>query len=493
MPRAGERRAIVGALLGLGALLGPATTATGDEPGGTLMGTVTGNGVALANTWVTLTPHDSRGRPSGRNQQTFTDATGHYEFPALPAGPVKLRARAPLGGTLVDTFWPQAYTLDSAPVLEVSTGTVRADLDLPEGGSAQGQVVEARTGLPVLGARVTATIAGDRSSGSVGTARPAAGPGRFSLGALPPVPVELAVSLPQDSPYLDIVAGRSGAGRSVRLDGGASTTGLTIGLLRSAVITGTVRDDAGAPVVGADVRLLGCTSTCPPHASTDVTGRYRLADVAPGARLSVVAQPAWGLLGPWYPSREATARVTDLSVGEGDVVESVDLTLTRPAFLSLDVLGADRVDPLRAIVRLTTAGRTYSQYFNDRSVAEHPSTGDSGYVEDPAARRPPKDSIQLIVGPVPPGEYSVSIDLGVADPGYLPSRWVSDSGTPSGRTIRLAAGEGNWSAISLAPGDGESDIAVVPVGSNGPPGWPGLALGFLDPAGWLDPSPATTA
>lgn len=481
------RRAAVGALLGLVAALGPASTATGDEPGGTVLGTVTGNGVALANTWVTLTPLDSRGRPTGRTQQTFTDATGRYEFPALPAGPVTLHARAPLSGTLVDTYWSKAYTLDGATPVEVSTGTVRADLDLPEGGSAQGQVVEVRTGLPVVGARVTATIAGDHSSGRVGSARPTTGPGRFSLGALPPVPVELSVSLPQDSPYLEFAAGRSVAERSVRLDGGASTTGLTIGLLRSAVITGSVRDDAGAPVVGADVRLVGCTSTCPPHASTDATGRYRLEGVAPGARLSVIAQPAWGLLGPWYPSREATARVTDLAVGEGEVVEPVDFTLTRPAFVSLDVLGADRVDPLRAIVRLTTTGRTYSQYFNDRSVAEPPDSGDSVDVPDPGASRPPADSIQLIVGPVPPGEYSVSIDVGVADPGYLPSRWVSDSGTLSTPTIHLAAGEANRSVVSLAPGGGGSDIAVGPAGSHAAPGWPGLSLGFLDPTGWTDP------
>lgn len=471
------RRAPVSVILGLLALLGPAPTAAGDQPGGTLTGTITGNGAALANTWVTLTPVDSRGRPTGPAQRTVTGATGRYEFPALPTGPVKLQARAPLAGTLVDTFWPRAYTLDSAQVLEVTPGTLRADLDLPEGGSAQGQVVEARTGLPVVGARVTAAIEGDPAR--VGTARAGTGPGRFWLGALPPVPVELSVWVPPGSPYLALVAGRSGIEPSVRLDGGASTTGLTIGLLRAAEITGTVRDDAGAPVVGAEVKLVGCLQACPAPARADAAGRYRLEGVAPGSRLSVVAQPAWGLLGPWYPSREATTRLTaDLDVGEGEVVESVDLTLARPAFLSLDVVGAGRVDPLRAIVRLTTTGRTYSQYFNDRSVAGSPASGDSA------------DSIRLVVGPVPPGEYSVSIDLGVADPGYLPSRWVSDSGTPSTPTIRLTAGEGNRSVISFASGDGGSDRAPAPAGSSLAPGWPGLALGFLDPTGWADPSAA---
>jgi len=380
--------------------------------------------------------------------------------------------------------------LATAGVLEAADGSVRADIDLPEGGSAQGRVVDARTGEPVVGARVTAGIAGDRPSGSVGTPRPVMRPGGFWLGALPPVPLELSVSVPPDSPYLGIAAGRSGDRSSLRLDGAARSSDLTIGLLRAAAITGTVRDDAGTPVVGADIRLVGCRPACPRHATTDAAGRYRLEGVSPGTGLSAVAQPAWGLLGPWYPSRESTARVTDLEVAEGAVIGSVDFTLDRPAFLSFDVLGAGLLDPLRAIVRLTTTGRTYSQYFNGASAGRPPSTNGSGGTGDPAGGGSPMGPIQLTVGPVPPGEYSVSIDLGVADPGYLPTRWVSDTGTPSAPTIRLAAGEGNRavaSLASLAARDGRpvrADAAPVAAADPAPGGWPGLAQGFLAPTGW---------
>ena len=467
--QAGARGAA--AVLGVVALLGSVPPAAAAEPGGTIMGTVTGAGVALANTWVTLTPLDSRGQPTGQAQRTVTDATGRYEFRTLATGPVKLQARAPLGGSLVDTYWPQAFSLDTAGIFEASTGWVRADIDLPEGGSAQGQVVEARTGNPVVGVRVTASVAGDRPSGSVGTSRPVAGPGEFFLDRLPPVPVELSVSVPQDSPYLDSAAGSSADSESLGLDGGEQTTGLTIGLLRGAVVSGTVRDEAGAPLVGAEVTLVGCRPVCPPPARTVADGSYRLAGVAPGSGLTVIAQPAWGLLGPWYPSRESTARRTGHEVAEGDVVDSVDVTVTRPAFVSLDVLGAGS-EPLRAIVRLTTIGRTYSQYLTG------PSTADG----------PPPEAIRLRVGPVPPGEYSVSIDEGVADPGYLPSRWVSDTGTPSSPTIRLVAGE-NRSVISLASAGGDRDVPIGAEPGRAPlsasaGGWPGLAQGFLGPATW---------
>ena len=485
------RLAFLGPALAILLVLGLGATASGAEPTASLSGRVTGGGTALANVWVTLTPVDSRGRATGPAQRTATDASGRYEFPGLPAGAVKVQVRAPLLGELVDTYWPQAFSFAEADAIEVTARTTTANIDLPVGGSARGQVVAAGSGEPLEGARVTATVARDPSSGKVGIALPATGPGRFSLTGLPPVPLQLSVELPADSLHLAPSADRSRDWGALRVDGGASTTGLTIALRRAAAITGTVRDDAGTPVAGADVRLMGCLPACPPHATTDALGRYRLVDVAPGTRLTVVAQPAWGLLGPWYPSREVTARVTDLQVGEGDVLDSVDLALTRPAFVSLDVRGADLAEPLRAIVQLTTTGRTYSQYFAGRAISVPGSPSGSGDVADPAAAPLRADSIRLNVGPVPPGEYSVGIRLGVADAGYLPTRWVTDSGTPSTPTIRLAPGQENRSVVSLAPGGDVTGADVVPSEPDPPGGWPGLAQGFLAPTGWTDPLEVT--
>ena len=480
------RLALLTPFLAMLLVLGLSATASGTQPTANVAGTVTGDGATLANVWVTLTPVDARGSAIGPAQRTATDASGRYEFRGIAAGAAKVQAKAPLLGPLVDTYWPGAYSFDEAGVLEITAATTMANIDLPVGGSAQGQVVAAGTGGPVEGARVSATIASDPSSGSVGAALPGEGPGRFSLTGLPPVPLQLVVSLPPDSAYLAPSAGGSGTSRALRIDGGASTSDLTIGLRRAAAIIGTVRDDAGTPVAGADVRLMGCLPACPTHATTDVLGRYRLADVAPGTGLAVVAQPAFGLLGPWYPSREVTARLGDLEVAEGEVVDAADLTLTRPAFVSLDVRGVDLAEPVRAIVQLTTTGRTYSQYFAGRAIIMPGRSSESGDVANPAADPPPADSIRLNVGPVPPGEYSVGIRFGVADAGYLPSRWVTDSGIPSGPMIRLAPGEENRSVASLAPrnqGLGET----VELGDPDPPsGWPGLAKGFLASPDWVD-------
>ena len=480
------RLALLSPVLAMLLVLGLSATASGTEPTGSLSGTVTGGGATLANVWVTLTPVDAQGSAIGPAQRTATDASGRYEFRGLPAGTAKVQAKGPLLGTLVDTYWPGAYSFDEAGVLEVTAATTTASIDLPVGGSARGQVVAAGTGEPVEGARVSATIASDPSSGSVGATLPAEGPGQFSLTGLPPVPLQLLVALPPDSAYVASSADLSGASGALGIDGGASSSDLTIALRRAAAITGTVRDDAGTPVAGADVRLMGCLPACPPHATTDALGRYRLADVAPGTGLAVVAQPAWGLLGPWYPSREVTARLADLEVAEGEVVDVADLTLTRPAFVSLDVRGADLTEPVRAIVQLTTTGRTYSQYFAGRAISVPGGPRESSELADPASGPPPADSIGLNVGPVPPGEYSLEIRLGVADAGYLPTRWVTDSGIPSGPTIRLAPGEENRSVVSLAPRGQGFDEAVVLADPDPPSGWPGLAQGFLARPDWVD-------
>jgi hypothetical protein len=477
---------LVGTALGVLLVLGHGAPAPGADPLGRLTGTVTGVGAPQANAWVTLTPVDHRGSATGRAQRTSTDGAGRYAFPDLPVGRAKLEVRAPLLGDLVDTYWPRAFTFADAGVIEVTTATVTADVDLPAAGSVEGQVVHASTGAPVVGARVTARIAGDGPPGTVGAPAAAEGPGRFSLTGLPPVPVELSVWLPPGSPFLPPSGGGADSTDSLHLDGGERTTGVIVGLRRAAEITGTVRDDAGAAVSGALIRGIGCLPTCPPQTTSDASGRYRLVGVAPGTGLGVVAVPSDEALGPWYPSRQTAARVTDLTVAEGDIVDSVDLTLPRAAFVSVEVRGAGRVEPLRAIVRLTTSGRTYSQYFAGRAVDDPAPAAQPGGGAGPAANRAREGSVRLRMGPVPPGDYSLSVSLGVADAGYLPSRWVTESGTPSAPTIRLSAGQTTRSVILLARAEAEAEPAADGVTQGTAEGWPGLARGFLGPASWLD-------
>ncbi len=273
-------------------------------------------------------------------------------------GQVKVHVRGPLLGRFVDTYWHDAFTFNEADLIPIDGADVTADLDLPIGGSVDGQVVEARSGTPVQGARVTATLARAGSSGSVGAAGPASGPGRFSLTGLPPVPLELSVSLPPGSPYLAPSADPSGSSpvhpprRSGEHHGPDH---------RPAPFRRDHRGPSSTTRVSrsrdADVRLLGCLPACPPHATSDATGRYRLRAVAPGTHLGVaVARSGRSCSDPG--TRAARPPRGSPTSRSRRVTWSTPWTsrLPRPAFVSLDVRGADAAEPLRAIVRLTTLG-----------------------------------------------------------------------------------------------------------------------------------------
>ncbi len=273
---------VIAALIWLG-MAGPSAASLIGE----LSGTVTGGGAPLPSVWVTLTPVTAEGDPSGTPKRTLTDESGRYEFPEVYDRAVKVQVRAPLFGDLVDTYWPDVHSFDQAGIIEISSWPVTADVDLPAGVSVTGRVVDAETGAAVPDARVSAVIAAAPMSGAVGVSDRAEVPGEFALSGLPPVPMQLRVRLPAGSPYLAVGPGSSIDG--VRVDGSGSTSGVTIGLLRGAEIRGTVRDDTGAAVGGALVKVVGCLPNCPLIDTSDDSGAYRMVGVSPGARLGVVA------------------------------------------------------------------------------------------------------------------------------------------------------------------------------------------------------------
>jgi hypothetical protein len=520
----GSRLAAValGALVVLG-LPAPASAV------GSVSGQVTGAGRPLANAWVEYTPVTPSGDWAGRGGVTSTDEQGRYRLPDLDVAHVKIQVRTPVSGGFVATYWPAAYTFGTAGVLRVTPGAV-ADVNLVRGGSVRGQVVDAATGLPVVGARVTAhavTGAGWESVGSPAL-RVGAVPGSFSIGDLPPIPVALQAGAPPGSNYLS--TWYDGAGfldQAQRIDGGADTSALVIALPEGAELSGTVRDDRGEPVSGAAVSLIGCPGLCPLMDLTDSSGTYRIPAVPPGRGMLLRASSdAQGYVPQWY-RRASESQEARLELAGGQVLSGLDLVLTRGAFLTATIVDDRTGNPLAGIsaelVSLTNPLLGYLPGSRDTLIARAATeflagagaagpaqpppgagvgAGPDAAEPDPAPSNGPGTSgtqepaeATFTIGPAPPGTYRLVVYPGQSNRAYLPVVWGDSQGIDRTGVVRLGPGDRVTAVVRLirrspapAAGSGQTGLGSSPeavgepgtlpvLGNQG--GWPGLFAGFL--------------
>lgn len=185
---------------------------------------------------------------------------------------------------------------------------LQAPAQAPATGLIAGQVVDADTGRPVPGAIVRlgpplrlmdASGPGDyRLNATTFGMRwiEADGQGRFVIRSVPNGEYLIALDTPgyllsgydQQRP--------NGPLRPIVLSGaGAVRTGVQLKAWKLAAIEGTIRDEAGEPAVGIEVRALRLefrgghqTHVSAGTAETDDRGRYRLAELEPGQYLVVV-------------------------------------------------------------------------------------------------------------------------------------------------------------------------------------------------------------
>jgi hypothetical protein len=495
---------------------------------GSVSGVITSGGRPVQYAWVSIIPVTPTGMWAGRGVLTSTDERGRYQVDDVYTDFVKVQVRGPVG--LATTYWPDAYTFGEAPALRVTAAGARADVDLPKGGSVTGQVVDARTGQPVAGARVTAQAASGtvwEQVGSTGLGI-AAQPGSFILVDLPPVPVALWVQAAPGSRHLhQWFDDAAYIGQARWIDGGASTSGLTVRLREGAELSGTVRDDSGSPVPGATVSVVGCPGLCPHVAVTDAEGRYRFDALVPGRAMRVHADgEASGHLGQWYrePGSSEEAR---LDLAAGQVRAGVDLVLARGAFLSVRVLDDRTGLPLEGMsAELQSLGGPNLGY------PSHPREQLEGSSGTAAAPMPPQPSAEgllgalpaappptvlggdagvgaigtepadgppdtLVIGPVPAGEYRLELYPGVRNEAFLPVTWGTATGiSPDGRivldpgqraeaTVRLMPSGTTPSPAGPGPGQLPGGGSVDDGAGTADGHWPGLPAGFFGPQpGW---------
>ena len=494
-----SRLALVALLMATGVVAVPAPASA--ELVGSVSGTVRGAGQPVANAWVTLMPVTPTGDWAGRAATTTTDAEGRYEFGELYAFHVKIQVRAPALSDLASAYWPQAYSFADAGTLRVANSGSTADVDLPGAGTISGEVRDARSGQPISGARVLAHVdspPGWEAVGSQGLT--AAGPGSFLIEGVPPVRVGLQVLSPAGSNYLDQWYDGAGFyGEAEKLEPGAA--GIEVTLHPGGQISGTVRDAAGASVPGVAVTVIGCPGLCPLTGVTDESGGYRINAVPPGPGLRVYADGSQvGLLSGWY-SAPGDDSDTMVGLAAGQVLDSLDFSLTPGAVVVGQVVDSQTGEPVAGASADLRDLRNPLSAFGSRPVRPPgqppaaglsaggvvPSPGGTGTSPAPQRSALPPAS-EFSIGPVPPGRYTLVVFPGRGNAEYTPVTWVGSAGFDSPATVELSPGEQARITVSLAaqrppesgpagPGAGEgADGPAAPAASAG---WPGLSRGFL--------------
>jgi len=177
----------------------------------------------------------------------------------------------------IGVLWTVALVSQSVPA---PTGPTRA------AGLVVGRVVDGSTNRPIAGAIVS--ILGGFGPGSPPRAMTNAG-GYFVFRKLAKGSYSLAATRPG---YIDGAYGRrrpGGGAAALQLEDGERVSGLVIAMWRQATIGGTVSDEAGEPVIGAQVtayqrRFAGgrYRTVQAGTAMTDDRGVYRIAALPPG-------------------------------------------------------------------------------------------------------------------------------------------------------------------------------------------------------------------
>ena len=225
-------------------------------------------GKPVAGALVMALPAQGAYRPFGglameKIRSTLTGAEGRAKLESLPPGPWNVRVHA-------RGFVPQSRR-------RVASGPLAVRLE--KGGSISGVVREARTGRPVSGARVSVpaslpvTGGWDEEASRNETTTDAEG--RFRLDGIGRTGAYLVARAP----------GFDQGRREVR-----QGETVELFLFPGATLAGTVRDDEGRPVKGAEVRAESDRSRiAPPTERTDARGDFLMPGLRPG-EYTVVAR-----------------------------------------------------------------------------------------------------------------------------------------------------------------------------------------------------------
>jgi len=232
------------------------------EPGGRpLTGTVSdASGGPVTDARVSAVRMGANGRAGEAVATTVTAADGTYAL-TVTEGHTIVSVTSP-------DYAPQARSIEIGPA------GAKADFALVPGGVIEGVVRDARTSEPVPGALVEAERDGGMKFGEAGRRRAKAGTdGRFRIGGLRPGAYEVTATAETRRTREPTIVGLGVAEQvtDVELLVGAAPT-----------VSGTVVDEANAPVPGVEVLAMG-RGRDGASAKTDAKGAFVLSGLSPGS------------------------------------------------------------------------------------------------------------------------------------------------------------------------------------------------------------------
>jgi len=219
-------------------------------------------------TWDAENYHRLYGDPTS----TFLSRVPDFRRPLPPP-----RINVFVGGGGIE--WDKVHVPDGIVVIDRRASA--AGIKPGQGAVVAGNVFDMATSKPLADARITVGQAGANREYKTVAAGQSDAEGRFRIEKVPAGTVRVSVAA---DGYASLVAGYT------RLVTDGYLAFDDIELARQATVTGSVVDDAGRPIAGADVRLadtmgmdgLGYHLPESPPATTDAQGRFHIAGVPAG-------------------------------------------------------------------------------------------------------------------------------------------------------------------------------------------------------------------
>jgi 5-hydroxyisourate hydrolase-like protein (transthyretin family) len=299
------------------------------HPAGSITGVVTDTtGAPAANILVAVYRSTTDGSSDWVTTMGTDPSTGSYTVSGLPAGSYKVLFSS--GGPLLSQWYDNAPDAASAtPVVVTVGGSTTADAVLQVGATVSGVVTD-QAGHPVSNATVLVHPANGQGYATGATT---ASDGSYSIAGLAPGSYKVEFQTDQATPNVAPAwwngAVTEAVATPLTLAVGQVVTGISPRLAAGGAITGTLRDDKGAPLMEAQVAVYDSSGTWVQNAWTAPDGSYNVHGLAAGKyRLQFIEQLAdYSTLYEWWNNASTLATARPLNVVAGKTQSGIDATI----------------------------------------------------------------------------------------------------------------------------------------------------------------------